>query len=295
MTHQSNIEGPPLSASLHTSNNSPLYFIIHLEICNRHRLERAVAIAYTLRKGGHDVLITYEEHIAVRFTPDDTETLYWDMRKRINSWKKSHPTIEFRGIDTWAGDDLEGLAQAQEKRAAAIAELLVHENPSFIMTWGGNFEYQLGTHDGVARAGYSDRTIFCEVAWFPQQEFMYFDRMGVNSRSSLKNYAAPPLSPGQRKLLDAFRTKFRLGRAGNTGPRIGEKSVFVPLQIESDTSFRFGSPFSTNAEFMAFLQDWLPREYSATFKLHPKERVRAAPIQTSRTNFRVFKAGSLVF
>jgi acetyltransferase-like isoleucine patch superfamily enzyme len=292
MQHTGN-DFSPISGTLKTSNSRALYFIIHLEICNPHRIERAAAIARTLKAGGHKLLITYEDQIAFRFAPYDTETHYWDARRGVASWKQLYPELELRKIDTWGGDGIDGLAEAQEKRASAIAELLTSEAPSHLIIWGGNFEYQLGTHEGVARAGYADRMIFCEVAWFPQQEFMYFDCKGVNIRSSLVDYSAPRLSPGQYRLLDAFRAHFGISRAGNTGPDVMEKSVFVPLQIESDTSFRLGSPFKTNAEFVTFLEDWLPSEYSATLKLHPKEHNRGSPVHTRRSNFRLIKAGSL--
>lgn len=281
------------SDSMISSNVGSLYFIIHMEMFNAHRAHRAMVLASTLMAGGHKVMITYEDEISVRFTPDDTETMYWNAKQRTGSWQKLYPKIPICGISPYCGNDVESLHQAQEKRASCIEELLQREQPSYFMIWGGNFEYQIGTLNGVDRAGYRDRMIFCEVAWFPQQEFMYFDTKGVNSNSSLVNFSSPSLASNQSRILREFVERFADQRSGGQPPEGREKSIFVPLQIESDTSFRLGSPFRSNQEFVEFLADWIPDDYAVTLKLHPKERIRSAPLGIARKNFRLLKAGSL--
>ncbi len=293
MTLQTDISPTVTSGSILSSNVDSLYFIIHLEMFNGHRAHRAAVIARTLQAGGHHVTITYEAEISVRFTPDDNETMYWNAQQRIKSWQSLYPDIRFQQITPYHGDTINDLAQAQEARASQVEELLRREQPAYFMIWGGNFEYQIGTLNGVDRANYRDRMIFCEVAWFPQQEFMYFDLRGVNSKSSLVEFSGPQLAPNQKRILTDFKERFAAQRSGGLPPEAQEKSIFVPLQIESDTSFRLGSPFSSNQEFIDFLAEWVPEDYSVTLKLHPKERIRGAPVGIPRKNFRVVKAGSL--
>lgn len=283
----------PSPSVMRTGGAKNRTFLIHLEICNPHRLRRAVAIARTLKAGGHCVMISYELRIAFQLAPEDLETLFWDAGKDIEAARRSYPDLEFISLDTFCGSERDNLEAAQNARADAICDLLTRASPSHLIVWGGNFTYQRGTMEGVKRAGYLGRVIFCEVGWLPQQDHMYFDLSGVNMRSSLVGFAGDRLRPGAQRLLDEEKSRFRARRTGGTPPVPQQGSVFVPLQIETDTSFRMGSPFARNSDFVAFLADWIPREHLITAKLHPKERVRSPPIHSTRRNLRVLKSGSL--
>ena len=267
-------------------------FLIHLEVCNQHRLPRAVAIARTLAAGGHDAAISFERRIAVRLS-EEYPTLSWCAENVVARWRKRAPDVRIRGIDVFCGEDEDALAATQARRAEAVAALLSEEAPSYLMLWGGNFSYQAGTLEGAAHAGYAERLIFFEVGWLPQQATLTFDRQGVNSRSSLVGLRPGPLQPGQREAIRAARARFRLARCGPQPPTIRPRSVFAPLQIETDTSFKLGSPFLSNADFVRFLADWLPEDCAVVAKLHPKDRIIAPPLGPPRENFQILKGGAL--
>ncbi|WP_170297790.1 hypothetical protein [Paracoccus litorisediminis] len=275
------------------SHAGPLRFLIHLEVANQHRLSRAAAIARTLMKGGHEAAISYEPRISFRLAPTDTETIFLDDDLIIQNWIRRIPDVQFFCLDTYCENSLEGIHAAQNLRASKLAALIGDFAPSWIMLWGGEFEYQQGSLAAIETTGMQDRTLYFEVAWLPQQEHMYFDIAGTNSRSSLVEYSYPGLSRTQMDLLHDAKRRFRHLRGGVTGPIRNTNEIFVPLQIETDTSFRIGAPFKTNSEFIRFLEGWLPPNHTATLKLHPKERIRGYPPVPVRRNFRLITSGSL--
>src|SRR5690606_469587 len=59
-----------------------------------------------------------------------------------------------------------------------------------------------------------------------------------------------------------------------------------------DTSVMTDSPFASMKEFIAFLERWLPADYSATIKLHPKATYEYVPA-SRRRNFQVLVEGSI--
>ncbi|MGI0523050.1 hypothetical protein [Rhizobium giardinii] len=268
-------------------------FLIHLEIANQHRLHRSIALAETLIAGGHEAAISYEPEIAYRMSPTSNQIYYRDSERSVDHARKQAPALQFIPLHTHGGTSVEALEDAQARRSHEISKLINSFEPSYVIIWGGDFEYQRGTRHGIKNADTVPKTIFFEVGWLPQQDFLYFDTRGVNRSSTLVDYDYPMLLPYEKRQLKRAKEQFWNERVGVGGPTPRKDSVFVPLQIETDTSFRLGSPFQSNADFIRFLERWLPDGLSATLKLHPKDHSRNYPPIGQRRNFRVIASGSL--
>ena len=173
-----------------------------------------------------------------------------------------------------------------------VGELLDELHPDYVILWNGNFHYQEGTLEALRKHKLLDRTLFTEVAWFPQTKFLYFDQKGVNAFSSLPGLPYPVLSQNQSMRLNSWCERFRLQRLGEQKNNVNQKKIFVPLQVDTDTSIVKSSPFKSMDVFIKFLEQWVPEEYEVIIKLHPKATYSYLP-SSRREKFRIVAGGAI--
>ena len=195
-----------------------------------------------------------------------------------------------RTLNVFVDKTSRGVEKAELRREKLVGELIKELQPDFVILWSGNFHYQKGTLSALREHQLLDRTLFSEVAWFSQKEFLYFDRKGVNAFSSLPGFAisAFTLEPAfAAKCLAYTLRPAEVGRS--TGPCKSTK-IFVPLQVDTDTSIVKSSPFKSMNDFIGFLERWVPEEFEVTIKLHPKARYPYLPA-SRREKFKVIAGG----
>ncbi len=138
--------------------------------------------------------------------------------------------------------------------------------PEKIFIWNGGHDYQQDFINYCANIGLKKSLFFAELAWFSQKEYFYFDPIGVNGASSISVSKPKPLNSVEtRKICNWLEGFNRQLRKLDTI----EKTVLVPLQLESDTSITEFSPFSTMLDFLNFLDGWLPTELTVYVRNHP--------------------------
>lgn len=268
-----------------------LHFLIHLEMANSHRNDLIAILVDTLVAGGHRVTVSCEPVIAFRFSDSGAVQVH-DNRRRIHAAFGGKVLYDLRLLEMYCGDRPGDLAQTNEKRRKVFGELVREANPDWVILWSGNFHYQEGTRAALRDAGMETRTLFAEVAWFPQKEHLYLDTKGVNAFSTIRGEAYPPLLPHQKVRLGLWRDRFTMQRLGDNPPPLVPGRVFVPLQVDTDTSIARSSPFKTMAAFITFLEEWIPHDREVVLKLHPKATYDYVP-SSKRLNFRIVAGGTV--
>jgi carbonic anhydrase/acetyltransferase-like protein (isoleucine patch superfamily) len=268
-----------------------LHFLIHLEMANNHRNELMARLADTLVAGGHRVTVSCEPVIAFRFA-DHGPVHVQDHRNRIRAAFNVQRGYDLRQLDTFCGDTPDDLDHANQRRHSAVARLIEECSPDWIILWSGNFHYQTGTRQAIADTGMASRVLFGEVAWYPQGDYLYFDTQGVNAFSTIRGGVYPPLLPHQKVRLDIWRDRFQMRHFGGDPAPVIKGRVFVPLQIDTDTSIARSSPFKTMGEFIRFLETWIPPGHDVVLKLHPKATYDYVP-SSKRPEFRVVAGGAI--
>lgn len=267
-------------------------WLIYLEVANVHRNGIVASLARTLLAGGHDVLIACESRI--EFTYSDGRTYRGDNSKAIQSFfnKDLEEKLAVCDVLDRGGDSCS--PQAASLRTSFIRGLVKRFQPDRVVIWNGNFQHQENTVQTLNELGYRDRTLHLEVAWFSQKEFVYVDPKGVNMNSSICHRPVSPLSPLQRMRLDHWYDRIQHERIGSQqgGRRPGPQRIFVPLQVDTDTSIQEGSPFLDMRSFIKFLEDWVPSDYEIILKAHPKAHYPYV-LGTHRKDFH-FRASSSV-
>ena len=267
-------------------------FLIYLEMANNHRCEIMAALARTIINSGHEVHLICESKIAFRFG-NDPRIHVEDNAERICHHLKGLDRSLVTVVDVFAGDTEPALAKAERNRAAILTSRLCGDDPpDRLILWSGNFHYQEALVRTAKQMGYADRTLYAEVAWFTQRDRIYLDTNRVNAFSALRGAAFPPLRNEQAELLDLWISRYLSERIEENRPTVEPKTIFVPLQIDTDTSLVIGSPFESMQSFIRYLEHWVPEDWSVTFKAHPKARY-AYPLTSSRKNFRFLSSGNL--
>ena len=277
----------------HCGRSSGLRFMFYMELANSHRNPIVAALARTLLRAGHEVMVACEERFAFSYS---------DAHRAIEAGSnKRHIRNSFSGtlksslvtFDVLGGSVDSTSAVANERREHKIAELLAQFRPDRIVIWNGNFPYQIGTRGAIDRAGLTEKMLFLEVAWFSQREFIYLDPTGVNLHSSIRGRSYPRLMTHQKLCLDQWFDRYRSSRGMTAAsPPTNALRLFVPLQVDTDTSIREGSPFSSMREFIAFLEGWIPESCQVIIKAHPKAKYDYV-LGSTRQNFSIRAAGSI--
>lgn len=289
LTSSANIAANP---SISTGRPAGIRFLIYLELANNHRNPIIAALARTLLEAGHHVRIACETQISFQF--ENAVPVKLDQRKSIDIHFDGDLAELVEKFDVLPAFGDSSSTEANTRRAKVIDRLIDDFRPDKVILWNGNFPYQVGTIRAFNNRNYANRMLFLEVAWFSQKEYIYLDSKGVNLYSSICNQELPPLSPLQRLKIEHWFDRTRTARLGAQiiSRRPGPMRIFVPLQVDTDTSIREGSPFLDMRAFIEFLEGWLPPHTEVAFKAHPKAHYEYV-LGTKRRGFSVRSSGSI--
>ena len=111
---------------------------------------------------------------------------------------------------------------------------------------------------------------YMEVGFFPQENFFYLDRSGVNQTSALMQDPLDWIEASHLDKIQRVRDTFLPGFV-----RTGKKYILVPLQVGTDTNVINCSSFKNG---MQDFIDFICAKYGASakllFKEHPKDPAR---------------------
>lgn len=109
------------------------------------------------------------------------------------------------------------------------------------------------------------KIVYVEVAWFPQDNYLYFDHHGTNSECSLLTDDLSWLTDNDYVNLDQLKKHYSGGLEWKMG-----NYVFVPLQLERDMAVVKGSPFKRMSDFIAHCNTHF-KDQNVVFRKHPKD------------------------
>jgi acetyltransferase-like isoleucine patch superfamily enzyme len=276
---------------LHGGTSKPLHFLLYVEMPNKHRAPIFAALARTLLRGGHAVTIACEPQTAYRFG-NDPQIHVVDHTRHIRAAFAGALAEHLQILPIHVDQSARGLDEANLRRSTLLGSLLARVKPDYVVIWSGNFHYQEGTLAAIRDCQLAARVLFAEVAWFSQTEYVYLDSKGVNAFSSIPGQRYPALRAHQQARLQAWRARYCLKRLGEMQSPSAPHTVFVPLQVDTDTSIVKSSPFKSMREFIGFLERWIPPHYDVVIKLHPKATYPYLPT-SGRANFRVMAGGAI--
>lgn len=138
-------------------------------------------------------------------------------------------------------------------------------NAKAVMVWNGS---RPTFNDVVQQANNLGVDItYAECGFFPQHEYFYLDKCGVNAHSQLYS---DDLSWVDESALAALREKRLSFKARLPEQKQGDY-VFVPLQVPDDSNVLNHSTFTTGMQaFIDYILQRYPSE-NLIFKVHPKD------------------------
>lgn len=109
---------------------------------------------------------------------------------------------------------------------------------------------------------------YIECGFFPQKDFYYFDKQGININSQLSSDDLSWLPSDYEIIVEKLRNEFFNLQDSQI---INENFIFVPLQLQSDSNVLFNSKFTNGMqEFIEYIESIYPDE-RLVFKAHPKD------------------------
>ncbi|WP_186435224.1 capsular polysaccharide export protein, LipB/KpsS family [Rheinheimera sediminis] len=109
---------------------------------------------------------------------------------------------------------------------------------------------------------------FIECGFFPQTQYIYFDRQGINVDSSLAANDLNWLPEDVTPILQQKRELFFQGVPTYAGQ---QDYVFVPLQLAQDSNVQLNSRFVNGMqEFIDYIEALYPNQ-TLVFKRHPRD------------------------
>jgi len=245
--------------------------VIVMEVANSHRLPIIQKLAKTLVKNSIEVLILCESRLALTFEGSDN-IFTLNFEKDIENLRQAFKFEKLVSVvtsDNYVEESKSGLEQSNLLRDSSVQLAVEDFSPQLSIVWSGNFYYQKGTISALNRLK-NNKIFFMEVAWFTQQHFIYFDDAGVNYKSNLRKKILPKISESQKLALDTWLQNYKTNKFSLSRKTSQIKKIFVPLQVDTDTSIQQGSPFKSMSSFIEFLEQWLPANIEVVFKSHPK-------------------------
>lgn len=258
--------------------------VIVMEVANSHRLPIIADLAKTLSRNMTEVLIICEERLALAFEGSDnifTLNFEHDIDKLRQTCRLNNK-VKIVTIDNYVEESFRGLQDSNTLRETTVSELLEAFSPDLTIVWSGNFSFQKGSLAAIKRN--RCKVFFLEVAWFTQKGFVYLDEAGVNYKSNLRKQALSPINPNQLTALEIWLQNYKNNKFTSYRNSDEVKKIFVPLQVDTDTSIQQSSPFKSMAAFVSFLETWIPEEIEVIFKAHPKATYNYL-LQSKRKNF----------
>lgn len=129
--------------------------------------------------------------------------------------------------------------------------------------WGGQREIYQTFYQQVEQSRYS----FLEYGFFPQSDYYYVDRVGVNHQCELMNDPLDWVEEKHFLQLEQIKDKFLAGFKHNSAA-----SVIVPLQVPDDANVVQSSRFTHGMqEFIDYIDSFYPQKENIVFKCHPKD------------------------
>lgn len=266
-------------------------FLLYSEVPNGHRNPIFLGIAKTLIALSNEVRVVCERKIAIKLS-SETPLQIGDHSKFISSSFSKLPDESAFVIDTFSGTTDENIREANDLRCKKLKTHLEVFSPDYIILWNGSYSFQEGTLRAIEDSGLFHRILYCEVAWFSQKEFIYFDRVGVNYKSSIPNKKYSELLPAQKQLMAMWTERYVASRTGIAKKVNKKPMIFVPLQVDTDSSIKLGSPFLDMQGFITFLESWIPEGYNVILKGHPKAKYPYV-LHTNRRDFLVIFSGNI--
>ncbi|QHJ13579.1 hypothetical protein FX988_03845 [Paraglaciecola mesophila] len=112
---------------------------------------------------------------------------------------------------------------------------------------------------------------FAECGFFPQHQYFYFDRLGVNNNSQLYFDDLSWVNEQMLQNLKQLRQQFL--SASQDGVNTQRRYIFIPLQVPSDSNVLNHSKFTNGMQpFIDFIEAQYPQQ-NLVFKPHPKDRL----------------------
>ncbi len=266
-------------------------YLFYIPLASTHRCEILSNLLLTLLKAEDDIVIVCERKIAFRFAMDKEIHIH-ENEYRIEQIFDQRLTPFIQYCDCFFGDNEKALMKSDNKRYENLKLLLSGQQFDKIVLWGGGFNYDHATVRAISDCNLSNQMLFMEVGWFSQKEYVYFDESGVNRRSSISGTNFRPLTPFQKTCLDAWRDRYISKNLGSTSSEHNKRIIFVPLQVDTDTSILEGSPFPDMRTFVSYLERWIPDEFEVIFKIHPKSHYTYL-LGSTRANFTFLASGSI--
>lgn len=140
---------------------------------------------------------------------------------------------------------------------------------SGVLIWNGS----MSIHQPILRKikSLNVDVTFVECGFFPQSEYFYFDKVGVNDQSQLKLDNLHWVDDKHKNALEIVRRAFYL----DASPYPESDYIFVPLQVPNDSNILQNSRFTSGMqEFIDFIEDQYAGE-KIIFKAHPKDRMKS--------------------
>lgn len=210
------------------------------------------------------------EHI---FIVDEFQTLRIQRAKAAPSSKRlliSKLGVIFPEYDRFL-DPIRLYAKNRGIDVATICPLFMHCYPEFIeadnlLIWGGVKSPYL-VLDDLKVSGHKS---YIEYGFFPQKNYYYFDKKGVNENCTLMTDNLDWVEHSHIAKLDEIKSDFLPGFQ-----RISEDYVLIPLQVPDDANVIYASRFQNGMqEFIDYICAYYPKGTQLLFKAHPKDHAR---------------------
>lgn len=247
-------------------------------------------LAVALQAQGHEVLLALEERLIYTLRGALTPQGVINCRGVICAFIASNRALRYIVLPASGhfyrqvtARNLEAKQRALSvERASHYRGLLDRWKPDLVIIWNGQAEHQRDFMDCLSGSGGCD-TLFLECGWFPQRDYFYWDRDGVNARSSIAGRSPPELDDVQREQVRAWKRDYTAAYRDIAEQR---KLILVPLQVDTDSNVTLHSPFASMAEFLQHLVAAVRPDYRVIVRPHP---LASYPydIDCGRSNFQV--------
>lgn len=140
---------------------------------------------------------------------------------------------------------------------------------SGVLIWNGS----MSIHQPILRKikNLNIEITFVECGFFPQSEYFYFDKVGVNDQSQLQMDDLHWVGDEHKNALEIVRRAFYL----DASPYPDSDYIFVPLQVPNDSNILNNSRFTSGMqEFIDFIEQKYA-DQKIIFKAHPKDRMKS--------------------
>lgn len=196
----------------------------------------------------------YDQRLITKFNPEKTVVLIEHADGIVRH--QSH-LIEFKKFFQKHGYDV-----------VSICPLMLGHFSDYLLAahffvWGGQREVYKPFFAQVEQNRYS----FLEYGFFPQSDYYYIDKRGVNHECELMFDSLDWVGPEHLLHLERVKNKFLAGFH-----RKSAAAVVVPLQVPDDANVVQSSRFINGMqEFINYIDSYYAKSENVIFKCHPKD------------------------